>query len=491
MAPHGVRPGPLGCRPSEGGLSMWRTVLGLEWRILRRDKAALGILLLFAVFVVAAALAGGRQADSVREGLKRSQEAESIRFQAHFKELKRLEASQEAMTGQDPRDPLWMGQEGAAKIAILPPAPLAPVAVGQRDLQPQALRLTTEDHLSSEGENETAMSGPTRLMTGAFDLGFLFVFLFPLVVIALSYELLSGERERGTLAMLLSQPVSQRALVLGKAGARAIALCGVTLVFALLGLLVAGADISGAGAWLHVGLFAGVLVAWALFWFAAAVLINSFGGSSARNALQLVGLWLVLVIVIPGLVHVAVDTLYPPPSTIELLHEAREASQEVEGRLRGVEGNHDREAKAPDPKEQIALKREIARRSESAHEAMELQVQARQELVAWLRFASPAIIVQLALEDVAGSGATRHQRFDEQVEATHDGFKDFFFSHVEQDKKLNSSALDDIPQLRFEEESHWALAARLLTGVFVLLLVALGLIVLALPRLRQIGRLTR
>ena len=163
-------------------------------------QSALGILLLFAVFVVAAALAGGRQADSVREGLKRSQEAESIRFQAHFKELKRLEASQEAMTGQDPRDPLWMGQEGAAKIAILPPAPLAPVAVGQRDLQPQALRLTTEDHLSSQRENETAMSGPTRLMTGAFDLGFLFVFLFPLVVIALSYELLSGERERGTLA---------------------------------------------------------------------------------------------------------------------------------------------------------------------------------------------------------------------------------------------------------------------------------------------------
>jgi ABC-2 type transport system permease protein len=470
---------------------MWRTVLGLEWRILRRDKAALGILLLFAGFVVAAALAGGRQADSVREGLKRSQESESMRFQGHLKELKRLEATQEAMTGQDPRDPIWMGQEGAATIAILPPAPLAPVAVGQRDLQPQAVRLTTEDHLSSERESETAMSGPTRLMTGAFDLGFLFVFLFPLVVIALSYELLSGERERGTLAMLLSQPVSQLALVLGKAGARAVALCGVTLVFALLGLLVAGADISGEGAWLHVFLFAAILVAWALFWFAAAVLINSFGGSSARNALQLVGLWLVLVIVIPGLVHVAVDTLYPPPSTIELLHEAREASQEVEGKLRGVEGNHDRDAKAPDPKEQIALKREIARRSESAHEVMEGQIQARQELVDWLRFASPAIIVQLALEDVAGSGATRHQRFDEQVEATHDRFKDFFFGHVEQDQTLRSDALNDIPKLRFEEEPHGALGARLLMGVFVLLLLALGLIVLALPRLRQIGRLTR
>ena len=220
---------------------------------------------------------GGRQADSVKEGLERTKAAEVDRFQAHAEELKRLAETQEQMSGVDPRDPIWMGQEGAATIAVLPPAPLAPIAVGQRDLQPQAIRLTTEDHLSSEKENETAMSGPTRLMTGAFDLGFLFVVLFPLVVIALSYELLSGERERGTLAMLLSQPVSQRALVLGKAGARAIALCVVTLLFALLGLVVAGADFGGEGAWLHVGLFAGILVAWALFWFAGLCIHQQLG----------------------------------------------------------------------------------------------------------------------------------------------------------------------------------------------------------------------
>ena len=263
---------------------MWRTVLNLEWRILRKDKAALGIILLFALFVVAAAIAGGRQADSVKEGLERATAAEVARFQAHAEELKRLEATQEQMSGVDPRDPIWMGQEGAATIAVLPPAPLAPIAVGQRDLQPQAIRLTTEDHLSSDKENETAMSGPTRLMTGAFDLGFLFVVLFPLVVIALSYELLSGERERGTLAMLLSQPVSQRALVLGKAGARAIALCVVTLLFALLGLVVAGADFGGEGA-LHVGLQG----YWSHGLFGLQPLYSSTAWQILRNALQLVG----------------------------------------------------------------------------------------------------------------------------------------------------------------------------------------------------------
>jgi len=471
---------------------MWRTVLNLEWRILRRDKAALAVLILFALFVVVAALAGGRQADSVTAGLERSKTMERERLEAHVAELERLGDSNEPMSSQDPRDPVWMGQEGAARVAILPAAPLAPVAVGQRDLHPQAVRLTTDEHLNSERETETAMAGPTRLMTGAFDLGFLFVVLFPLVVIALSYELLSGERERGTLAMLLSQPVSQRALVLGKAGARAIALCGVTLGFALLGLIVAGADLSSADAWLHVGLFAGVLIGWALFWFSASVLINSFGGTSARNALQLVGLWLVLVIVVPGLVHVAVDTLHPPPSKIELLHEAREASQEVEGKLRGLEGRHDVDDKAKDFKQKVvAVQEELAKRSEPVLHEMQAQLRSRQDLVNSLRFVSPAILVQLALEDVAGSGATRHQRFEEQVEATHDSYSQFFFGRVSQGAELKASDIASIPQLNFEEESNGALIVRSLGGILVLLLAAAGLVAIAWPKLRRIGRLTR
>ena len=88
------------------------------------------------------------------------------------------------------------------------------------------------------------MIGPTRMAGGAFDAAFFFVVLFPLVVIGLSYELLSGERERGTLAMLLSQPVSQLGLIVGKALSRFLLLCGVTFVCALLGLLVSGASLS-------------------------------------------------------------------------------------------------------------------------------------------------------------------------------------------------------------------------------------------------------
>ena len=41
--------------------------------------------------------------------------------------------------------------------------------------------------------------------------------LFPLLVIALAYDILSGDRERGTLALLLSQPLHLRDLLAAKA----------------------------------------------------------------------------------------------------------------------------------------------------------------------------------------------------------------------------------------------------------------------------------
>ena len=60
--------------------------------------------------------------------------------------------------------------------------------------------------------------------------------------------------------MLLSQPVSQLGLIVGKALSRFLLLCGVTFVCALLGLLVSGASLSSSVAFLHLALYLGALL---------------------------------------------------------------------------------------------------------------------------------------------------------------------------------------------------------------------------------------
>ena len=481
-----------GRNKSSGGVKMWWTVLKLEWRILRRDRGALGVLVLFAIFLLGASLAGGRQSSALDSGLERSKQEERARFDGHTERLEDPVFLKSELRSRDSRSPAWMGKEGAVRLASLPAAPLAPLALGQRDLYPQAIRISTEVFLTSERETETAMSGPTRLMTGSFDPAFLFVVLFPLLIIALSYEILSGERERGTLAMLLSQPVTQRALVMGKAGARAVGLCAVTLFFAALGLLAAGANLSAPQAWIHVILFVAILVAWSLFWFSASVAVNSFGGTSARNALALVGVWLVLVVVIPGLVHVAVDTFHPPPSRMELVHESREAAKDVEKRLTGIEGRHDVDTRTTGYARKVAEAQEqLAERSSEVFEEFREKNRRRQGLVRGLQFISPAIVVQLVLEDLAGSGAARHQIFDEQVDGFHARFRNFFFSKIKSEGRFTAEDLSSVPAFQFEEERISELAGRCLWSVFLLLLAASALIGLAWPRLKHIGRLTR
>ena len=471
---------------------IWRTVMKLEWRILKRDRSALAVLTLFAGLLVLASLAGGRHADTLALGLERSQTEELDRWDTLTDSLIRLEKGNTPIRAKDPRDPVWMGEHGAARLATLPPAPLAPIAVGQRDLHPQAVQVTTEMNLTTERKTETPMSGPTKLRTGAFDPAFLFVILFPLVIIALSYELLSGERERGTLAMLLSQPVSQTQLVMGKAGARALALSLVTLLFALAGLLLAGADLSEPDAWKHVGLYAGILVVWALFWFAAAIAVNAWSPSSARNALTLVGLWLVLVVVVPGLVHVAVDTLYPPPSKIELLHEAREAAQEVESKLNDMQGRHD-----VNPQQEgyaarvVQVQEELASRSEPVLAAMREKIQERQDLVNTLRFTSPAIVVQLAMEDVAGSGSHRHTLFEEEADAFHGEFRGYFVKRISSEKPFSTHDLKGVPKMIFQEEGFGSLGMRVGSGIAFLMFLTGLLLAIAWPGLQQVGRLAR
>ena len=404
----------------------------------------------------------------------------------------RLDAQGALPTSKDPRDPSWMGKEGAARLAVLPPAPLAPIALGRRDFSPQAVGVTTAVDVTAERNSETSMSGPTRLMTGAFDPAFLFIVLFPLVIIALSFELLSGERERGTLAMLLSQPVSQGDLVMGKAAARAAGLSGLTLGFALIGLVVGGADLSSGASWLAAGLYCLILVAWALFWFAAAVAVNAWGSSSARNALSLVGIWLVLVVLIPGVVHVSVDAADPAPSQIELMHTTREAAQNEEKSLVGMQGRHDQDTGTQDYAQKMAdLQERLAASSTPVVAEARAQAAKRESLVSSLQYLSPAMVVRSALEDVAGSGPVRHRRFEEQVDAFHLEYRRFFTERIKDGQRIGADDVDAIPTLDFEEERASTLAQRVLVSTLFLFVLAGLLIRFSWRKLRNIGRLTR
>lgn len=274
-----------------------------ELRLLLRARLAAFALLLLAGLTVAGILAGVAEVDRQRAAIAAiaAPQAEDIGAIATWVDKTRDPGSAAYYSFH----PTWDA-----------PSPLAFAAIGMRDVAPYMLRvraLGLEAQIY-DGDN----FNPQLALPGRFDFAFVLVFLAPLFVIALFHDLASGEREAGRARMLGALPHAGRRLWLRRAGLR------FGLVFAALALPFAvAAALTGAavGAILAVlGLIAGYL----LFWVALSVLVSRLGWSSVANAATLAAGWLVLVLVLPTLGHVAINRAVPVDQGAEIALAQRE-----------------------------------------------------------------------------------------------------------------------------------------------------------------------
>jgi ABC-2 type transport system permease protein len=137
----------------------------------------------------------------------------------------------------------------------------------------------------------------------------------------------------------------------------------------------------------------------------------------------------------------------------------------------------------------VEVQTDLAKQAAPVLEELRVRLEERQRLLDGLRFLSPAMVVHMALEDVAGSGARRHQRFEAQVDGFHDAFRAHLFVHIKAGDRLNAAQIKAIPAFAFEEEPTGDRVTRVLLGVGGLLLAAGLLFAFALGGLRRIGRL--
>jgi ABC-2 type transport system permease protein len=394
----------------------------------------------------------------------------------------------------DPRNPSVVGGSRGQRFALAPPGPLAALCVGQADLYPSYYRMSNRSKQTFINNDE--IENPANLLAGRFDLGFVIVYLFPLLVLALSYNMLSAEREQGTLAMTLAQPVRLRSLVAGKVLARLALAMALAVGLSVAGGLLAGIDLSRGDAAARLALWVGTVSAYAAFWFALAASVNALGMGSAANAVVLTSCWMLLVVVTPALVNVAATTLYPVPSRVELIQSMREASTEAS--LRGsnllsqfYEDHPDLAPpdKDPNPADFMvtfqAVQASVDRSIEPVLGRYDKQLARQQALVDRVRFASPAIIVQEALNDVCGVGLARHKHFLEQVDAYHKEWQEFFVPRIMRRELLSSADFDAIPAFRYREEPLAPIFGRIVEGLAGLLAPAAALAALGLWALRR------
>ncbi|BCA63502.1 ABC transporter permease [Sphingomonas sp. HMP9] len=196
------------------------------------------------------------------------------------------------------------------------PSPLAFAALGMRDVSPYILRVRA---LGLEAQiYDGDVFNPELALPGRFDFAFVLVFLAPLFVVALFHDLTSGEREAGRLRMLDALPRGGAKLL------RRRMLLRIALLWAALGVpFLLGAVASGVGAGAILAVL-GLALAYLLFWMALAAVVARPRWSSVANAATLAACWLVLVLVLPTLAHVAINRAVPIGQGTEIALAQRE-----------------------------------------------------------------------------------------------------------------------------------------------------------------------
>lgn len=472
---------------------MFARILRHEWRTLSADATVWLVGGVFAAAIGYGVWNGVSWTAFQQRALAAAQAEETERYARLEQQLADLrQPGAKVSPFADPRNPTAFGSRVGPRYAALPPAPLAPLSIGQSDLLPYYFKVSTDARENIVSATE--IENPARLLAGRFDLTFVVIYLYPLLILALCYNMLSAEKEQGTLAMALSQPVALRTLAAGKVVLRAAVVIGLVVALSAVAMLVTGVDLAAGGAAARLALWVAAVTVYGLFWFALATFVAAWGWTSTTNATILATAWLVLVVMAPSLFNLVVTSLYPVPSRVELVQATREASDEANKAgaqaLARYYDDHP-ELATGDPDQamndfnivRVAVNDDVERRVRPLVSRYESQVAAQQATIDRLQFLSPAILMQNALNDVSGTGTARHRHFMAQVDAFHRDWRGHFVPLIFAKRTVDSLAA--VPRFEFREEDTASVAARVLAGLGGLVLPAVALAITGLRRMRN------
>ncbi|TVP74847.1 MAG: DUF3526 domain-containing protein [Gemmatimonadales bacterium] len=448
-----------------------------EVRSLLADRIVWVAVLALLVLSGYATWVGVQTAEERAQQVVAAQEEERERYEALREVMVEVEAGNASLSPfQDPTRPYVAGRNRGRKFATLPPAPFQAAAVGQSDLIPPVVAVTLDDADLRGAQEE--IENPVHLLAGPLDLAFLVTFLLPLLALALSFDMVSREREQGTLALLLSQPNSPRRILAAKAGVRWLLLLLATVGGTGAALLLLGTEVSVT----HMAAWAGVVALYLAFWIGLAALVNATGRDSARNAVVLAFLWLVFVIVIPAGVQISAGLLHPVPSRAELVALEREEVRQVQEEAASVLARYydDHPELLPEgtvdevdfQTRAFAVNREVAERLGPVRATYRESLESQQEWIRGLRWSSPTILAYELLVELAGTGDGRIRSFEDQVEAFHQEWLEYFGPRIYADQRLVPADMDAFPLWEFRERGGRETARALLPGYLGLLLLS-------------------
>ncbi len=453
-----------------------------ELKILLRSRWIQLISILLLVLFVFASFNGKNRIEKRKADIKAAHESVKVSDQEMLHLLDSIERGLDVSISswKIPSKPIAVGNYHP-RVAAMQSSDLGFLAVGQSDVFTHYVMPTVSGN--DFALNYIEMTSPIQLLFGSFDLMFVVVYLLPLIIIAFSYNVLSEEKERGSLRLLASQPISIRKWVFQKLTLR---LFWMFLIIALISALVFGLNsIVSISSFLS---FSGLVFCYMLFWFSLAFAINISVGESAKNALSLLGLWIVFVLLIPSVVSQTGDVFFRIPPRTEMIQEMRELKAEATEKQDEILNNflRDHPEYAINDSTQshtywhkyMASQKLIKEELEPLLSSYENQLEQQQSWIFKFQWISPAIIMQRALGSMAGTTKQDYDNYRRQVQIFAEEWRNYFIPLLYNNKAFKKNMYTDLPSFTYVAKKHHYLFSSMLS----LLLISFIIIIITAQR---------
>ncbi|HVP89640.1 MAG TPA: ABC transporter permease subunit [Terriglobales bacterium] len=178
--------------------------------------------------------------------------------------------------------------------------------------------------LTAEVNMDEFDDDPLPVMFPLIDLVFIVTILVSLIALIMSYDAVCGEKEDGTLKLMLANNLPRSKIVLAKLAGGVLTLAAPFLVSLATGMLIillhprvnwTGAD------WGALGLIVAGAVLYIAVFELIGILISSIHKTSASSIMTSLFVWVLLVLVVPNLSPYVASFLAPAPSRIKVARE--------------------------------------------------------------------------------------------------------------------------------------------------------------------------
>ena len=276
------------------------------------------------------------------------------------------------------------------------------------------------------------------------DWAFIIGLVMSFMAILFTYDAISGERETGTLSLLMSNSVSRATVLLSKFIGAFLSITVPLIIGILLNLLIVNAsDLVSldAGEWGRVGIIVVISSLYLSIFLWLGLFISSQFANSSSSLLILLLIWIVFVVLIPNTMGVFASGFQQVSSRSEFSRITKAKEDEIDTRHK--EGDKLYRTGSPSDK---SPKIEVLRMwadylNEHADAKSSINDEHLNKQFAQVAFTqqitrlSPAAIYKYAVESLAGTGFTRHKRFVQQARRYRKQFIDFIKSEDSTDNE--------------------------------------------------------